>query len=277
MPEVVNRLIQERQSGRPSSTDIVIASSEHIVPMLQADALEAVDWASWAPNIQDARLLAPDGVAVEIAARNPGITYNSNRITPDAVPTSLQDLLKPQYKGQVASTPYAAHFDKLASAEIWGEARTADYVTRLADQINGVIRCSELERVASGEFDLFAMDCGAEWRSPRMAGAPLGHVIPSDAALQVYWYVGVPSNAVHPNAAKLFVNYMLGREGQDILFDTEQVDHPLVAGSKGRGELEALQARGIQVTEVDAQFYQRNNPQALEKINADQARVLQKR
>ena len=48
---------------------------------------------STGPQHLDARL-APDGVAVEIAARNPGITYNTNRIAPDAVPTSLQDLLQ---------------------------------------------------------------------------------------------------------------------------------------------------------------------------------------
>jgi iron(III) transport system substrate-binding protein len=277
MPEVVTRLISEKQAGRPASTDVLIASSENIVSMIQADALAHVDWAAWAPNVQDARLVAPGGVAVQLAVRTPGITYNTNRLAADALPTSLQDLLKPQYKGQVASTPYAAHFDKLATPELWGEARTTEYVTRLADQISGVLRCSELDRVANGEFDLFAIDCGAEWRSMAAKGAPVGHVLPTDAALLVYWYVGVPAHAPHPNAAKLFVNYLLGREGQDILFDVEQVDHPLVPGSKGVAEIEALQARGVQFTETNVQFYERNDVQVMEKYAADYSRLLQKK
>ncbi|HLH25762.1 MAG TPA: extracellular solute-binding protein [Chloroflexota bacterium] len=274
MPELMNRLIQEQQSGRPASTDVFIGSSEHVVPMMRANALEAVDWAAWAPNVQDPRLVAPQGVAVQLAARAPGITYNLNRVRD--VPTSLADLLQPQYKGRIASTPYAAHFDKLSSPELWGEERTKEYVTRLAQQIAGVLRCSELDRIASGEYDLFAIDCGAEWRSAAAKGAPLGHVIPADAALLVYWYVGVPKNAPHPNAAKLFINYMLGREGQDILFDTELVDHPLVAGSKSASEIEALQARGVRPTEADVAFYQRNDDKLLEQTAAELQRILQK-
>jgi ABC-type Fe3+ transport system substrate-binding protein len=51
----------------------------------------------------------------------------------------------------------------------------------------------------------------------RAKGAPLDHVIPSDVALLSYWYLSVPKNAAHPNAARLFVDYMLGREAQDLL------------------------------------------------------------
>jgi len=60
--------------------------------------------------------------------------------------------------GRLASTPYAALFDVLSTPEVWGEPRTLEYATRLADQAAGLIRVGELERLVSGEFDLLAIN-----------------------------------------------------------------------------------------------------------------------
>src|SRR5205823_13867870 len=88
-----------------------------------------------------------------------GIGYNTQKVTGAAVPKSLQDLLKPDLKGRIASTPYAANFDYLAMDALWGEQRTVDYVTQLGKQLAGLIRCDEDTRLASGEFDAFALTC----------------------------------------------------------------------------------------------------------------------
>src|SRR5262249_13742990 len=72
MPQMATRTIQELQAGRPASTDVYIGVETHIAAMMQADALEPIDWASWAANARDGRLLAPRGVAVQIATRVPG-------------------------------------------------------------------------------------------------------------------------------------------------------------------------------------------------------------
>ena len=40
-----------------------------------------------------------------------------------------------------------------------GEQRAMEYVTRLSDQLAGLIRCNELERIASGEFDALVFNC----------------------------------------------------------------------------------------------------------------------
>jgi iron(III) transport system substrate-binding protein len=278
MPEVAARIAQEYQAGRPAASDVLFGTEPHVVSSLQVDALEPVDWASWAPNLQDARLIAPGGVAVEIASRVPGITFNSNRITGDLVPRTLEDVLKPEYKGRIAFTPYAANFDRLASPEMWGEQRAVQYVTKLADQVAGLIRCGEVDRLLSGEFDMLVTDCGGyDVRRLQAQGAPLGHVIPADAAHVAFFYMGVPRNAAHPNAAKLWIDYVLSRAGQDILYDVWFTDHYLVPGSKSAGDIEALEARGIQFTKVDVQFLQRNDEKELGRIRQELQRILQKK
>lgn len=277
MVEMGGRLAQEYQANRTASTDVYVGPARAIGSLLQADALTSVDWMAWAPNIQNASLVASGGGAVEVASFVPGITYNSNKLTGDAVPTSLQDLLKPQYRGRIATTPYAAFFDSLASPEGWGEQRGLDYVRQLSDQVAGLMGCGEGTRLVSGEFDLFAIDCGSfDARQQQAQGAPLGHVIPSDAVLLLQWYLAVPRTAAHPNAGKLFVNYMLGREGQDYVYEAHYTDHPLVEGSKVRPDLEKARASGARVITLDVAFRQRNDEKELDRVLGEVQRILRR-
>jgi iron(III) transport system substrate-binding protein len=278
MPEVAAKVAQEVEAGRPASTDVLIGSETHVVTTIQADAVLPVDWASWAPNIQDPRLIAPGGVAVQLASRVIGMTYNTSRLSGDAVPTSLQDVLKPQYKDPIASTPHAANFDRLASPELWGEPRTVEYVTKLAEQTAGLMRCGEVNRILSGEFDMLVTDCGSyDALKGQAQGAPLGHVIPSDAAEIAYWYLSVPKNAAHPNAAKLWINYVLGREGQDILYELDFSDHYLVPGSHTAAAVEAQQAKGVKFAQIDVGFVQRNDEKELSRIRDQLQSILQRK
>jgi iron(III) transport system substrate-binding protein len=278
MPQMTARLAQQHQAGRTADTDVFLGTETHVVMLAQVDALAPVDWLAWAPNIQDPRLLAPGGVAVQVTSTTPGITYNTARVARDEVPTTLETLLQPRYKGRIASTPYAAIFDRLASPELWGEARIVAYVTSLADQVSGLIRAGEVERIAGGEFDLLAINTNSSdalaWQA---RGAPIAHVVPTDATLVQYRYVGVPRTAAHPNAARLWINYLLGREAQDILYEVGHSDHHLLPGAKTAGAIEALEAQGIRFTPIDVEFVLRNDEEALSRVREELQRLLQKR
>jgi ABC-type Fe3+ transport system substrate-binding protein len=275
--EVVSRVVQEYQSGRPSSTDVLLLGSSPLAGLLPVDMLEASDWTTWAPNVQVPELIAPGGVAVEVSMRTPGITYNTSRVRPDELPTSLQDLLKPQYKGRIASTPYASGFDWLATSDFWGEAKTVEFTRRFADQISGLIRCGEMERIASGEFDMLALDCGGfEALKWQRKGAPLASAIQSDVAGITYWYMSVPKNATHPAAAKLWINYLLSPEAQAILWEVDAQDHYRIPGSRQASTIEQLEARGVKFVQVDVEFFQRHNTEELKRFSAEVTRILQK-
>src|SRR5262245_15904667 len=125
-PEMAAKVIQEYQAGRRATTDILLGSDNSINTAVRAEALERVDWAAWAPNIRNPALIAGQGEGVTFQTWLPGITYSSSRVSGDAVPRSMQDLLKPQYKGRIASTPYAANLDRLAATDLWGKQRTLE-------------------------------------------------------------------------------------------------------------------------------------------------------
>jgi ABC-type Fe3+ transport system substrate-binding protein len=275
--EVASRVAQEFQSNRPASTDILLLGSSPLAGILSLDMLQATDWTTWAPNVLGPDFVAPGGIAVEVAMRTPGITYNTSRVAPGDVPTSLQDMLKPQYKGRVASTPYASGFDWLATSDFWGEPRTREFVSKLADQVAGLIRCGEMPRISSGEFDFLALDCGGfEALKAQRRGEPLASVIPTDVAAITYWYMSVPRNAAHPAAAKLWINYLLSREAQDVLWELDAQDHYRVPGSQQAAAIAQLEARGAKPVQVDVAFFERHNPQELDRISDDMQRLLQK-
>jgi iron(III) transport system substrate-binding protein len=278
MPEVASKVVQEYQAGRPASTDIVVGYANHVYSLIQADAAAPIDWASWAPNVQDPRLVAPGGGAVTFESSMQGITYNSQRVAPDEVPRSMEALLEPRYKGRVASTPYASGFDRLAIPEQWGEQRTREYARALADQVAGLIRCNEKERLLSGEFDIFALDCShADAFRMRAQGAPIGFLMASDAPFVLLLYMGVPKNAPHPNAARLWVNYLLSREAQDLMYDVDYGDSHLLEGSRTAPLIREREAAGSKILYVDVQFYQTHDEEQLTKSLAEIQRILQKR
>jgi ABC-type Fe3+ transport system substrate-binding protein len=279
MPDMGAKILQEFQTNHTASSDIMLGSEAHFPPLMQAKALEQVNWTAWSDTIKDPKLLGqPDGTSVKIASRTPGITYNTNKITGDAVPKSLQDLLKPQYKGQIASTVYAAMFDRIASDDWWGEPKTVDYLTKLSSQVSGLIRCGENERIASGEFPVFALDCGSEDALRGKAqGAPLAQVIPADTAALVYWYMGVPKNAAHPNAAKLFIDYLMSREGQDILWKTSWDDQALLPGSHVAQAVDQLKSQGVTFRDVDIDFVLSHDPAKTDRIRQELQNILAKK
>ncbi len=275
MSTMMGRVAQEYHAGRPAVSDVFVGYANNLIPPLQADALEAVDWASWAPHVQDPRLVAAGGTAVAVQSSLPGIAYNTSRLTGDLVPRGLDDLLKPAYKGRLASTPYAASFDQLAVPEAWGEQRATDYVEKLAGQIAGLIRCNELERLTSGEFDALVLACsqGPSLKA-RAQGAPIGYVIPVDGPIMKPLYLAIPKNAAHPNAARLFIDYLMSREGQDLVYESGYEDSHLMPGSKTAAQMEQLQAAGVRFIQADVEFYQRNDEREQTRLLNNFVRIL---
>ncbi|HEY7062807.1 MAG TPA: ABC transporter substrate-binding protein [Chloroflexota bacterium] len=273
--EVAAKTILEYQAGRPASVDVLLAPADQTVSVLRAGALEPLDW-SWAPNVNP-RALGGDGVGVEVETLLSGITYNSQRVTADAVPRSLEDLLKPEYKGRVAAPPYAPSFSELAAPEVWGRQRTLDYATRLSEQLGGLIRCNEDERLISGEFDILAPECShGRVLQAKARGRPLDFVVAADSGITLPFYMSIPKNAAHPNAAKLWINYIAGREAQDLIFEFDNMDAEQADGSKTAAFLKSLEASGVKINRAGMAFYQRNDAEELNATLREVQRIFAK-
>jgi iron(III) transport system substrate-binding protein len=244
-PSIGARIVQEAAAGQPSHTDVQAIS---VYPDI-FEAFEPVDWRQYVPSLPP-EVIHFNGRGVAWGTLVPGITYNSQLVPPDRAPQSLDDLLKPEYRGKVAAPPYVVGRGVYATPDYVGHDRWFTFWRQYTRQVSGLMRCGEADRILSGEFPIFAIDCGGqEARAAQRAGKPLGHVIPAEGAPLRYWIAGVPITAPHPNAAKLFIIHLLSREGQDFAWDAEATDSYRLPGSKIAEVVKSYEDRGVKFIE----------------------------
>ena len=237
MTQQAATLAQQQQSGAPAVTDDVILEPSTLLTDIQAHAMAPHNWTALAKEIGldlPAEAVAPDNAAVAFATAIFGISYNKSAVAANELPQTLGDVLKPEWRGRIASTPYAAGFSFLAAFDPdWKPARTTAFVTRLAQQIGGLIRCGEPAPLLSGQFDMLVFECDiATTLLNARRGMPIGYVVPKDALVTYLWYMAVPKRSPDPAAGTLLALFMLTKEGQAVSWQADGNDLALLPGSR---------------------------------------------
>jgi ABC-type Fe3+ transport system substrate-binding protein len=242
MPRMGNRVAMSYGNNLPSPTDVYMGFSRNMATLHKHKLFHSAPWGKYYPGWMDGRVVEQNGTLVRVISVTLGFTYNT-KLAPFP-PTKVSDFLKPGWKGKVATTPYAAGFEQLASKEVWGGKKTIGFVEEFTNQIAGFMRCSEHERLTSGEFLALVFDCsGDSMKRAIQKGAPLKRVVPSDAPLVSYFYFGVPKNAAHPNGGKLLAAYAGSKEGQRTVYELTAGDVHTLPGSEIGKEISALEAQ----------------------------------
>jgi ABC-type Fe3+ transport system substrate-binding protein len=254
MARVVNQAATEFSAGQKGHVDSLLGAAPQIAAVAKLNFFESVEWRAYLPGRITASMIELDGKIVRVATGLSGVTYNA-QLAP-MKPAVLDDFLKPGWTGKIASTPYAAGLDVLLAEDVWGKQKTVTYARALARQIAGLMRCGETERVATGEYLAVVMDCtGQDALMWQEKGAPVAQMMPLDAAQQRYYYFAVPTNAQHPNAAKLFTVYLLTPEGQKLAYDTWKIDLHFMPGSRMGAMTADYQKRDVKFKEVTVQWW----------------------
>ena len=243
--EALNTITLSQRVKQPAPTDIFIGSNQHGALIYQRKMGLQVDWQALLPDRIQPSSIEADGAALRVYSVIPGgIIYNPERVP--YAPVNLVDLLKPEWKGKIASTPYASGFDLLSASDVWGKERTLDFARKLSTQLAGLIRCNDFERVSSGEYIAYALDCtGTDAQNWADRGAPIRHVIPADFPALRYYYVMVPLNAPNPHAAQLMIVYLHTPEGQKLIWKIRHSDLDTYEDGHMAREIAAYEAKGV--------------------------------
>ena len=275
MARLGNQLLTEMQAGQPASSDIYVGAAAQVLPLLQKDLFRQVPWTALSPKRITANEVEQDGKALRFQTALSGFTYNSQMMKNP--PTTLAGFLAPEWKGKIASTPYAAGFDILAAEGMWGPEKTLDYVRKLSPQLSGLIRCGDVERIATGEYAALVMDCISnttlDWQQRR--GAPVAYAIPSDGAQKRYYYLTIPKHTAHPAAAALFTIYLTAREGQQVMWETLFVDLHSLEGSQMAKVIAEYEAKGVKFPEITIDWWAKH-PE-VDKTKAEMIKILSRK
>jgi len=158
----------------------------------------------------------PDGY-VTIYFNSNVIGYNTRLVTAREAPKDYQDLLQPQWRGKLGMDVSDIKWFT-GQLKIMGEEKGANYMRKLASQkprnVVGNTLTSNL--LSAGEFPVAVNVYPHQVEEMKRVGAPIEWV-PVPPVLATPQMIGVSSHARHPNAGKLFVDFALSREGQELI------------------------------------------------------------
>jgi iron(III) transport system substrate-binding protein len=169
----------------------------------------------------------PEGLWTATRLSYYSIAYNSRIVAADKVPRTYDDLLDPRWKGKLAWRIGSASGAPLFITNLriaWGEERAQAYLAKLSDQkiINfgsGSAR-TLVDRVVAGEYPIALQIFNHHAVISAKKGAPVDWIKmePATGTLSV---ISIHKSAPHPNAAKLLVDFLISREGQQVFRDAD--------------------------------------------------------
>ena len=146
------------------------------------------------------------------------IGYNSRMVSPKDVPASYEDLLNPKWKGLISlETEEYQWFYHLI--QIMGRDKGLDFMKKFAAQKLQMRKGHTLlaQLVAAGESALATVVYSNRVERMKVSGAPIDWVRFKGPTITVINAISIPEKAPHPNAARLFVDFALSKEGQGLL------------------------------------------------------------
>ena len=145
------------------------------------------------------------------------IGYNTKLVPKDRAPKSWDDLLDPQWKGKIAMDEEMYSW-YAAMAVVWGREKAQSFMKALARQDIQLRTGQSLiaQLMAAGEFPM-AMVLAHRIEKMKEQGAPVEWVTTLDPLTVSLHPIGVAAKAPHSNAAKLFIDFVLSKEGQQVV------------------------------------------------------------
>jgi iron(III) transport system substrate-binding protein len=147
------------------------------------------------------------------------MAYNKNVLAPDKAPKAWADLLKPEFKGRkliIQDSAAGTAFNQFYMLE---QEFGADFLKRLAAQDPVIVATTPqlIDLLVRGEALVGAtVDHFRAFEAPAVKAGIVG-VYPTEGMPLAAAPIAIFKEAPHPNAAKLFIDFTLSKEGQKLL------------------------------------------------------------
>ncbi len=145
------------------------------------------------------------------------IAYNTQMVKPNEVPKTDDDLLNPRWKGKIAMDGTKPEWFAWKLKGM-GREKGLAYMKKLGAQefrlYPGLSLITNL--LAAGEFPLVLNTYLHNVEQVKRKGGPVDWTA-QDPVFTKFQPLGIGAKASHPNAAKLFTNFIFSEEGQKII------------------------------------------------------------
>lgn len=225
-PKITPRVMDASTGARPQGAVADQGTGRHQADVLHlADAAFAADlerrngWESYVgPEL--------DGYAAEHRSARAGnyfwsgvafvgMAYNTQAVTGTAVPRTWRDLVHPRWRNAVSCLPATSalqHAQWYTLGKLYGDNFWRQFAEQRPRAFEGPSPL--LDRLARGEEKFCATAEHGAFLEHRARKSRIELVMPSDGLPATPLLLGVIARAPHPNAARLFVDWMASKRGQ---------------------------------------------------------------
>jgi iron(III) transport system substrate-binding protein len=250
---VLQRVMQEAGAGIKNADVIHTSDAGHFV--LFKDKGMLMKYIPKGAEVFPAGFKDKDGFYFGMRATLSVIAYNPKSVAEKDAPKTWKDLLNPKWKGKMVSAHpgysgiIMTHVLALVNLYGWEYfrelAKNGLHVVQSANDPAGV--------VASGERPVGANGAEYFYYKTQKQGNPIKIIYPNEGIPLVVSPVAIAKDAPHPNAAKLFSEYIFTKESQQLLADREGLytGHPEVTYPADKPKLKDLKLLSVDADELE--------------------------
>ena len=218
---LVTRIQDEARSGM-STWDVVLGGGGLFQPLMEANLVASYH----SPQREAVSEALNDSEGYWSAYYiNPYVlSYSTTLVKEAEIPKSYDELLEPRWKGNRIAIDSTAHGLLRGLTLVWGEDKTVAYLKRLADQqpVMASASITAVESMHIGNASMVIARAPVVQGYKKKLGSPIDWVSLDPIVAQID-AVMVSAQSPHPNAARLFVDFVLSKEGQSALAGVQQI------------------------------------------------------
>lgn len=167
-------------------------------------------------------VFSPGGEILQVGPNTTSLLINAAKVKPEDYPSSYRDLLHPKWKEQIimedarmqgggtAVLYIATSFYKSLDDDFWRA------LMKQKPALWGGSGTEIYRMLARGEY-LVSLAGGGLSAAPLIAeGAPLRGLAMDEGAVSIGFMIGQVKNSPHPNAIRVFLNWLFSQEGQEV-------------------------------------------------------------
>lgn len=267
--EVAQKILTERKSGL-YLIDVYLGGTTSAVTMLKpAQVFDPLEPALILPEVADPKMWANGLDFVDkdrtimpyLSYAVPPMAINTNQVKPEDI-KSYRDLLQPRWKGKIVmqdpSQPGTAIvWFGVVSELIMG----IDYMKDLAKQEPVITRDRRLqvEWLAQGKYPIAIAPQSDILGNFEREGAPIKKHLTQEGTFRTggSGFIALVNQAPHPNAARLFINWFLGKEAQTLYSKNNLLPSARVDVLKDHVDPGNIVQPGVKYFEVDKEDFVR--------------------
>ncbi len=149
--------------------------------------------------------------------------YNTRLVPKSSVPKSHFDLLRPEWNGQTGMEGRAYEWFGTVVSRM-GDEKGLSFMRELARQGPQLRtgRTLVAQLVAAGEFKGALTAYSQNYENLKLTGAPVEWVALDPVFANIH-PTGLSAKAPHPNAGRLFIDFILSKKGQEIIRNLKRI------------------------------------------------------